>query len=525
MPTPARASKRAQAGSHRLRYSGGMHELATLSLAPPIATLALHRPEARNALSIDLLGAMHARLDELAGRADLTVLVLTGAGKAFCAGMDLKAVASPEGLAAGLPLRLLTLLAEFTLKLRRVPMVTVAAVNGAAIGGGCGLATVCDIALTHADSKMGFPEVDLGVCPAVVAPWVVRKVGAGRARHILLTGGILTGQRAFDLGLVDRVVPSLADLEGATAEVTGRLATGGPQALRATKALLNELDGSLEDAVVLRGAEVSARVLATPEAQATLRAIRNDAAGLVVASASDRVFVAGADLRSIAEWDDEQLDRYLAFGARVFGMISNLPFPTVAAINGAALGGGLELAMHCDGLVAAPSAGGKPYQVGLPEAGLGLCPGWGGTNLLPARIAPLDAIARTASGRTMGFDEAVGAGLFDAVAPAPGELMAAARAWLVQRIKGGMPRRDGAPLRWIGRTDRAPAVLEALDSGRLELPGTEAGLAVRDAVNTGLTRGWNAALETERRHLVRLRHTPEARRALEAFFARTGAKA
>jgi methylglutaconyl-CoA hydratase len=248
-----------------------MSELAQLTLAGPVATLALNRPDARNSLSLDLLAAAHARLGELEARGDISVLVFTGAGKAFCAGMDLKAVASDEGLAAGLPLRLLRSLAEFTVRLRALGMVTVAKVNGAAIGGGCGLATVCDLAVTHADSKMGFPEVDLGVCPAVVAPWLVRKIGAGRARQILLSGGLMSGQRALEVGIVDHVVPTLADLDPAVAAIVQRLATGGPAALRATKALLNQLDGSLNDALAAQGAELSARVLASPEAQAMLR--------------------------------------------------------------------------------------------------------------------------------------------------------------------------------------------------------------------------------------------------------------
>ncbi|MCC6659487.1 MAG: enoyl-CoA hydratase/isomerase family protein [Phycisphaerales bacterium] len=249
-----------------------MPGLVQLEVAGRIATLTLHRPEARNALSLDLLADLHARVDELAARADVTVLVVTGAGKAFCAGMDLKAVGSEDGLRHGLHRRLLQSLADFALKLRGLPMVSVARVNGAAIGGGCGLATVCDLAVTHCDSKMGFPEVDLGVCPAVVAPWLVRKIGAGRARRVLLCGGVMSGQRAWELGIVDRVVPTPADLDGAVAEVAGRLATGGPGAVRATKALLNDLDGSLDAATARRGAEVSAGVLETPEAQAMLRA-------------------------------------------------------------------------------------------------------------------------------------------------------------------------------------------------------------------------------------------------------------
>ncbi|MFN7021634.1 MAG: enoyl-CoA hydratase/isomerase family protein, partial [Phycisphaerales bacterium] len=118
--------------------------------------------------------------------------------------------------------------------------------------------------------------------------------------------------------------------------------------------------------------------------EATLDEVRRAGCrGLVLASPSPKVFIAGADLRTIQSpltpgsqgWNDDQLDKYLAYGQRVFGMICDLPCPTVAAINGAALGGGLEIAMHCDALVAAPSASGKPYPVGLPEAGLSICPG------------------------------------------------------------------------------------------------------------------------------------------------------
>ncbi|MCC6320156.1 MAG: enoyl-CoA hydratase/isomerase family protein [Phycisphaerales bacterium] len=248
-----------------------MH-LATLTFAPPLATLALNRPESRNALSIDLLRAMHDRTGELAARiksaGDIHIVILTGTGKAFCAGMDLKQVLDVPGA----PLTLLSLLSEFTLKLRALPAVTIAVVNGAAIGGGCGLATVCDLAITHADSKMGFPEVDLGVCPAVVAPWLARKVGPGRARSILLRGGLMSGRDAAAAGLVDHVVETREELDPAASALAAKLATGGPGALRATKSLLNDLDGSLDATLARRAAELSAGVLAMPEAQAMLRA-------------------------------------------------------------------------------------------------------------------------------------------------------------------------------------------------------------------------------------------------------------
>lgn len=245
--------------------------LATLTITGPLATITLNRPEQRNALSLDLLSDLHGVLDRLHERAisspEPHVVIMTGAGRAFCAGMDLKQVlGDPDA-----PLALLSSLAKASIKLRTLPAVTIASVNGAAIGGGCGLVTVCDFAITHADSKMGFPEVDLGVCPAVVAPWLVRKLGAGRARAMLLRGGLVSGAEAHQLGLVTECVESRDGLDAATQSLAEKLLAGAPGALRATKNLLNTLDGSTDQELALRSAKVSADVLATEEARAMLR--------------------------------------------------------------------------------------------------------------------------------------------------------------------------------------------------------------------------------------------------------------
>lgn len=259
--------------------------------------------------------------------------------------------------------------------------------------------------------------------------------------------------------------------------------------------------------------------------EASLTTLPQGLRGLVLASSSSRAFVAGADLKTISEWDDDQLHRYLAYGSHVFGLLSQLPFPTAACINGAALGGGLELAMHCDGLIAAPppskdGAPGKPYPVGLPEAGLGLCPGWGGTNLLPARMDPAKALSQTAAGVPLTFDQAVEAKLFDAIAPRPEDLLPTAFAWIAGRSIGRADR-DGAPLRWIGRTSSKAASLAGLNRVRMELTITAPASAVLEAADAGLNRGWKAALEVEQHQLVRLRHTPQAKSALAAFFAKS----
>lgn len=261
--------------------------------------------------------------------------------------------------------------------------------------------------------------------------------------------------------------------------------------------------------------------------EATLAALPKSATGFVLASAGERAFVAGADLKAIQQLADADLHMYLEYAAGVFAMLVDLPYPTVAAINGAVLGGGLELAMHCDALVAGPSAGGKPYPVGLPEAGLSICPGWGGTNLLPARMEPGEAIRRTATGEPMNYDQAVAAGLFDAVAATPTELLATATRWLSEARQRPRPQRDGAPLRWIGRPSAkgSPAeVVRALDRIRTELPATGSARAVTEAVDAGLTRGWRAALKVERERLVELRNAPAGKTAIEAFFARSAGK-
>jgi enoyl-CoA hydratase/carnithine racemase len=247
-----------------------MSELAVLEVDGATATLTLTRPESRNALSVAMLAAAIEQVEKLEriGDAAPTVLTVTGAGKVFCAGMDLKEIVGEEAPAR----ELLLSLAALCQKIRALPMVTVAKVNGAAIGGGCGLSCVCDVSVTHADSKMGFPEVDLGLCPAVVAPWVVKKCGAGRARAMLLRGGVMSGAEAHAAGLVDTLAPDRNGLDAACDQLVSRLASGEANALRATKLLLNEIDGSLDPAPGRRGAELSARIVATPEAQAQLRA-------------------------------------------------------------------------------------------------------------------------------------------------------------------------------------------------------------------------------------------------------------
>lgn len=243
--------------------------------------------------------------------------------------------------------------------------------------------------------------------------------------------------------------------------------------------------------------------------------------GFILESAAPRAFVAGADLKAIMAMDDPSLHRYLEYGSSIFQRISDLPCPSVAVIHGACLGGGLELAMHCDGLIGLVDPAAKPFPIGLPEAGLKICPGWGGTNLLPARIDAKTAIVATATGVTFNAQTAARLGLFEAAVTARENLIPAAIRWTAEQ-HGHTDR--GTPMHWIGADAHYAASEAGLHAAQRELGNTPEGDAVLDSVAVGLKEGWHSALRKERDELVRLRHTAPAREAIESFFAKTAKK-
>tara|TARA_B100000959_G_C14877215_1_gene580946 strand:- start:162 stop:899 length:738 start_codon:yes stop_codon:yes gene_type:complete len=231
-----------------------------------IVTLTLNRAGKRNALSAKMIDAIHAGLDEIEKNKAMRVLILAGEGRSFCAGMDLKGVIDdPPAMGT-----MLQGLGKVSQRIRRIPVPTIARVQGAAIGGGCGLMVVCDFAFTHAESKVGYPEVDLGICPAVVTPWLMKKIGAGKARAMLLAGGTISGKQGFEAGLATHLC-DVVDLPSAVNDFALNLAKGGKEALATTKHWLNVLDGSLDDAVLQEAADLSAEIVAGDEALARLR--------------------------------------------------------------------------------------------------------------------------------------------------------------------------------------------------------------------------------------------------------------
>jgi methylglutaconyl-CoA hydratase len=230
------------------------HQYATLTLAldGPIATVTLNRPDKRNAISYELIEEIHHALHEVQ-KSQTCILILTGAGAAFCSGMDLDNLreitrhTEEENLAdSGRMAHMFRALYDF-------PKVTIAAVNGAAIAGGCGLATLCDFTLASSVAKFGYTEVRIGFIPAIVSTFLLRQVGDKQARDLLLTGRVIDAEEAYRMGLVNEVVQP-ENLLARASELAQTLAANSPASLLATKRLLTayshvELDRQVAEAV------------------------------------------------------------------------------------------------------------------------------------------------------------------------------------------------------------------------------------------------------------------------------------
>lgn len=203
--------------------------------------LRLNRPAKRNALSDALIAGIGAACEQVASDLDARALVIHGAGGHFCAGADfdgfLELTQGETGQADEPIARANRRFGAMLEQLADLPVPTIAVVTGFAMGGGCGLAAACDRVIAADDATFAMPEVTIGVAPAQIAPFVVRRAGARRARWLMLGGAKLRGRQAVAAGFADVVVPAM-DLRAALAADLGLLAIAEPAALRATKRIV-----------------------------------------------------------------------------------------------------------------------------------------------------------------------------------------------------------------------------------------------------------------------------------------------
>lgn len=228
-----------------------------------LALITLNRPEKRNAISVTMIDELMAALGEVES-GSARVAIISGAGKAFCAGMDLEAL---KALATHSPEQNLAdarRTAGFFRRLWSFPKPLIAAVHGAALAGGCGIATLCDFTLAAPEATFGYTEVRVGFMPALVSMFLDRQVGEKLARDLFLTGRILDAAEAHDVGLVTRVVPP-ERLLSAARELAATLIANSPGGVLATKRLLvHASEAEIDRRIELAVAE-SVAIRATPD--------------------------------------------------------------------------------------------------------------------------------------------------------------------------------------------------------------------------------------------------------------------
>lgn len=230
-----------------------------------VVTITMDRPEVRNAFDPQLIAELTGAAGELAGDRSVRVVVLTGAGEAFSAGADLNWMKSMKDFGHAENVADSTRLDAMFRALWDLPQPLIGRINGLALGGGTGLTAVCDIAIASDTAAFAFTEVLLGLAPAVISPYVVRKTSLSFARSVFVTGERFSAERAREAGLVHQVVPA-AELDAAVEAAVRRCLAAGPGAAAAAKRLPEIALLPLDEAAA-RTVQIIAELRAGPEGQ------------------------------------------------------------------------------------------------------------------------------------------------------------------------------------------------------------------------------------------------------------------
>lgn len=228
-----------------------------------IATLALNRPDKRNALTQEMIDELVSALWQVES-GPARVLILTGSGEAFCAGMDIEGLQSLNSQSVPDAVEDSRRIAKMFRLLHTFPKPLIAAVNGAAVAGGCGIATITDFTLSVPEAKFGYPEVRIGFIAAIVSVFLTRQVGEKHARDLLLTGRLLSAEEAYRIGLVNEIVARERLLDRAH-ELASHLLTVSPTSLLYTKRLLREFSDDEINREIEVAIQENARIRSTAD--------------------------------------------------------------------------------------------------------------------------------------------------------------------------------------------------------------------------------------------------------------------
>jgi methylglutaconyl-CoA hydratase len=239
-----------------------------------VERLTLNRPDVRNAFNEHVIAELTewaARTREAAAQHDIRAVVIAGAGKTFCAGADVTWMSKTVHYTEEENLRDAMAMSRMFAAINELPVAVIGRVHGAALGGGAGLAAVCDIVVAEEAALFGFTETKLGLLPAVISPFALAKIGQAAARELFLTGARFPAARAKDIGLVHDVVPAV-ELDSAVDRYVQELLGAGPEAVAAAKALIPHVWGRpIVEAMPITAAAIAARRV-SPEGQEGLRA-------------------------------------------------------------------------------------------------------------------------------------------------------------------------------------------------------------------------------------------------------------
>jgi methylglutaconyl-CoA hydratase len=240
----------------------------------PIEYLTLNRAEVRNALNdrfLEELAAWAEGFRERAEQGSIRGVVLRGAGKVFCAGADVTWMSKTVRFTEQENIRDATAMSRTFALLNELPVPLIGRVHGAALGGGSGLAAVCDIVVAEEQAVFGFTEVKLGIVPAVISPFVLPKIGRSAARELFLTGARFTAQRAKEIGLVHSVVP-MSQIDETVESYVREILTAGPEAVATAKSLIAQVWNKEPDEATRLTARTIAMRRVSAEGQEGLKA-------------------------------------------------------------------------------------------------------------------------------------------------------------------------------------------------------------------------------------------------------------